>query len=31
MLTTNKSIRDWLELFAGDEILATASLNRLVH
>ena len=31
MLTTNKSIRDWPELFAGDEILATAILDRLLH
>ena len=26
-----KSIRDWPELFAGDEILATAILDRLLH
>ena len=31
MLTTNKSIRDWTELLAGDEILATAILDRLLH
>ena len=31
MMTTNKSIRDWPELFAGDEILATAILDRLLH
>ena len=31
MLTTNKGIRDWPELFAGDEILATAILDRLLH
>ena len=31
MLTTNKSIRDWTELLAGDEFLATAILGRLLH
>ena len=31
MLTTNKSIRDWPGLFAGDEILATAILDRLLY
>ena len=31
ILTTNKSIRDWTELLAGDEILATAILDRLLH
>ena len=29
MLTTNKGIRDGTELLAGDEILATAILDRL--
>ncbi len=31
ILTTNKSIRDWTELLAGDEVLATAILDRLLH
>ncbi len=31
MLTTNKGIKDWPELFAGDEVLATAILDRLLH
>lgn len=31
MLTIHKSIRDWTELLAGDEILATAILDRLLH
>ena len=30
-ITTNKSIRDWAELLAGDEVLATAILDRLLH
>jgi len=31
LLTTNKGIKDWPELFAGDEVLATAILDRLLH
>jgi DNA replication protein DnaC len=31
IITTNKSIRDWTELLAGDEVLATATLDRLLH
>ena len=31
IITTNKSIRDWTELLAGDEVLATAILDRLPH
>jgi DNA replication protein DnaC len=30
-ITSNKSIRDWPELFAGDEVLTTALLDRLLH
>jgi DNA replication protein DnaC len=30
-ITTNKSVRDWTELLAGDEALATAILDRLLH
>ena len=30
-ITTNKRIRDWTELLAGDEVLATAILDRLLH
>ena len=31
LITTNKSIRDWTELLAGDEVLAAAILDRLLH
>lgn len=31
IITTNKSIRDWTELLAGDEVLAAAVLDRLLH
>lgn len=31
IITNNKSIRDWTELLAGDEALATAILDRLLH
>lgn len=31
LITTNKSVQDWPELFAGDEVLATAVLDRLLH
>ena len=31
LITTNKSIREWTELLAGDEVLATAILDRLLH
>ena len=31
LITTNKGIKDWPELFAGDEVLATAILDRLLH
>lgn len=31
LITTNKGIRDWPEVLAGDEILATAILDRLLH
>ena len=31
VITTNKGIKDWPELFAGDEILAAAILDRLLH
>lgn len=31
VLTSNKHVRDWPEIFAGDEILATAILDRLLH
>jgi len=30
-LTSNKHVRDWPEIFAGDEVLATAILDRLLH
>ncbi|SRR5579883_1701100 len=31
LLTSNKHVRDWPEVFAGDEILTTAILDRLLH
>lgn len=31
LITTNKGIRDWPEVLAGDEVLATAVLDRLLH
>ena len=31
LITTNKGIKDWPEMLAGDEILATAILDRLLH
>ena len=31
IITINKGIRDWPELLAGDEVLATAILDRLLH
>jgi DNA replication protein DnaC len=30
-ITTNKGVKDWPETFAGDEVLATAVLDRLLH
>ena len=31
LITTNKSVRDWSELLAGDEVLTAAILDRLLH
>ena len=31
LITTNKGIRDWPEVLAGDDVLATAVLDRLLH
>lgn len=31
ILTSNKNVRDWPEIFAGDEILTAAILDRLLH
>ena len=31
IITTNKGVRDWPEVLAGDEVLATAILDRLLH
>jgi DNA replication protein DnaC len=31
LITTNKSVRDWSELLAGDEALTMAILDRLLH
>jgi DNA replication protein DnaC len=31
LITTNKSIKDWPEVLAGDEVMTTALLDRLLH
>jgi len=31
IITPNTSIREWPEILAGDEVLATAILDRLLH
>lgn len=31
LITSNKGIRDWPDMLAGDEVLATAILDRLLH
>jgi len=31
LITTNKSVRDWTELLAGDEVITAAILDRLLH
>lgn len=31
VITTNKAIKDWPEILAGDEVMATALLDRLLH
>jgi len=31
LITSNKSIREWPDMLAGDEVLATALLDRLLH
>jgi len=31
IITSNKGIRDWPDIFAGDDVLATAILDRLLH
>ncbi len=31
IITTNKSVKEWPEILAGDEVMATAILDRLLH
>jgi DNA replication protein DnaC len=31
LITTNKAVKDWPEVFAGDEVMVTALLDRLLH
>ena len=31
IITTNKSVKDWAEVIAGDEVMTTALLDRLLH
>ena len=31
LITTNKGIKEWPEILAGDEVLASAILDRLLH
>nr|WP_254782117.1 IS21-like element helper ATPase IstB [Desulfoluna spongiiphila] len=31
IITTNKAVKDWPEILAGDEVMTTAVLDRLLH
>ena len=31
IITSNKAFRDWPKVFAGDEVMVTAILDRLLH
>ena len=31
LITTNKAVKDWPEVFGGDEVMVTALLDRLLH
>jgi DNA replication protein DnaC len=31
IITSNRSVKDWVQIFAGDEMAATAVLDRLFH
>ena len=31
VITTNKSVKDWAEVIAGDEVMTAALLDRLLH
>jgi DNA replication protein DnaC len=31
LITTNKPVKDWPEVLAGDEVMTTALLDRLLH
>ena len=31
LITTKKTVKDWPEVLAGDEIMTTALLDRLLH
>ena len=31
LITTNKAVKDWPEVFASDEVMVTALLDRLLH
>jgi DNA replication protein DnaC len=31
LITTNKAVKDWPEVLAGDEVMAAAILDRLLH
>ena len=31
LITTNKAVKDWVEVLAGDEVMTTALLDRLLH
>jgi DNA replication protein DnaC len=31
IITSNRSVKDWVQIFAGDEMAATAILDRLFH
>ena len=31
LITTNKAVKDWAEILAGDEVMTAALLDRLLH
>jgi DNA replication protein DnaC len=31
LITTNKAVKDWAEVLAGDDVMTTALLDRLLH
>jgi DNA replication protein DnaC len=31
LITTNRAVKDWVEVLAGDDVMTTALLYRLLH